>query len=91
MSLVTSPTLGSFNIQEELENLLGPEPFIIQLPANIEGITNVLWQYRIHPVQDMAVRLRRTPSDVCKDEQYKKLAAFLAAMNNLEMIDPRMK
>ena len=92
MSSFTSATPNaSMDIHAELEKLLGPEPYIIQLPKTIEGVTSVLLQYRKNPVQAMAVRLRRTPSDSVTEEQYRQLAAFLAAMCNLEMIDPRMK
>jgi hypothetical protein len=92
MSYLIDHTIpNSFDVQGELQKLLGLEPYVINLPKTIEGVTSVLYQYRVNPVQRMAVRLRRTPSDPVTELQYKQLAAFLAAMCNLEMIDPRMK
>ncbi len=92
MSDLTSATsIDAAAIHTELQTLLGPEPYVIHLPNTIEGITDTLLKYRRSPVQYMAVRLRRTPSDPVTEEQYRQLAAFLAAMYNLEMIDPQMK
>ena len=79
------------NIEEELADLLGNEPHVLQLPNSIEGVTKELWKLRRFTVQVIAVRRKRVPPDEVTDEMWKRLAAFLAALYNLEIIDPKMK
>ncbi len=80
-----------FDIDTELQKLLGKDPLILELPKTIGGITDTLLQLRKHTVQLIAARLRRNPPAIIEEHHWKKLAAFLAAMHNLEMIDPKMK
>jgi len=92
----TLPTIQSlsgtpFDIDTELQRLLGPDPFILVLPETIGGITDVLLQLRKNTVQLIAARLKRVPQGLVEARLWKQLAAFLSAMYNLEMIDPKMK
>lgn len=80
-----------FDIDEELQNLLGTEPFILELPKTIGAITETLLQLRKHTVQLIAARLKRVPQGSVEPQLWKQLAAFLHAMANLEFIDPKMK
>ena len=80
-----------FDIDIELQRLLGPDPFILVLPKAIGGITNALLQLRKNTVQLIAARLKRVPQGPVEEHLWKQLAAFLSAMYNLEMIDPEMK
>jgi hypothetical protein len=80
-----------FDVHTELQRLLGPNPFILELPKTIGGVTDALLQLRKNTVQLIAARLKRVPQGPVEQQLWKQLAAFLAAMDNLEMIDPRMK
>jgi hypothetical protein len=79
------------NIQEELAALLGDEPYLLELPTSISGITSALYELRRWTVQIMAIRLKRVPPAVIEPEMWKKLTAYLATLYNLEVIDPDMK
>ena len=79
------------NIQEELAALLGDEPYIVELPTSISGITSALYELRRWTVQIIAIRLKRVPPAVVEPELWRKLTAFLAILHNLEVIDPEMK
>jgi len=89
--LAQSPGETLFDIDGELQRLLGPAPFILVLPKTIEGITDALLQLRKNTVQLIAARLKRVPPGPVEEQLWKQLAAFLGAMYNLEMIDPKMK
>jgi hypothetical protein len=92
MSKSTSATSENwYNIDGELRKLAGSEPFVIELPRSIQGVTRVLLQYRQKPIQTMAVRLRRIPSDPVEDKDYDILAGWLYAIHNLEFMDPQIK
>jgi hypothetical protein len=80
-----------FDIDRELQRLLGPSPYILVLPKTIGGITDALLQLRKNTVQLIAARLKRVPPGPVEGQLWKQLAAFLSAMHSLEMIDPRMK
>jgi hypothetical protein len=82
---------GLIDVEAELHYLLGPEPFIIELPNTVEGITSVLLNYRKNIVQLLAARLKAVPPRAVSQLEFKKLAAFLNAMYSLELIDPKMK
>jgi hypothetical protein len=88
---MATPATGPFNIDAELQRLLGPDPFILVLPKTIGGITDALLQLRKNTVQLIAARLKRVPQGTVEEHLWKQLVAFLSAMYNLEMIDPRMK
>jgi hypothetical protein len=92
-NLLLAQSLGetSFEIDDDLRTLLGPAPFILVLPKTIEGITDALLQLRKNTVQLIAARLKRVPPGPVEEQLWKQLAAFLSAMYNLEMIDPKMK
>jgi hypothetical protein len=86
-----STKVGPYDIDAELQTMLGPNPHVIELPQNIQGVIRLLLEYRKSVIQIMTVRLRRNPPDKVTDAQYGQLAAFLSTMHNLEFIDPQMK
>jgi hypothetical protein len=81
----------TFDIDAELQKLLGKEPLILELPTTIGEITETLLQLRKHTVQLIAARLKRVPQGTVEPRLWKQLAAFLHTMSNLEVIDPKMK
>jgi hypothetical protein len=88
-----NPTLGpsTTEINTQLQALIGPEPYILELPHTVAGVTAVLLELRKNTVQLLAVRLRRNPPSPVSELEWSRLAAFLDAMWNLEFIDPKMK
>jgi hypothetical protein len=86
-----STKLNTFDIDVEIQKLLGKNPLILELPKSLKGITEVLLEHRKHTVQLIAARLKRVPPAPVEEHLWKQLAAFLAALYGLEMIDPKMK